>query len=63
MQLSGFWKSIQFLFSIWLTIYTEILFLEVFRNGVGFIVATCFLSWAVVFWIAFFKMELGSILD
>ena len=63
MQPVTVWRSFQVLLSMWLTIYTEILFLEAFKNGVGFIVATCFLSWTIVVWIVFFKIKLGSILD
>ena len=48
-------RSLYFVVSLFLTLYTEVLILEYIRNGVGIIVAICFLGWAVIFWIIFLK--------
>lgn len=48
------------LLSIVLTLFTEFLYFEYFRNGVGYVVATSYLSWALISWYFFFRMNARS---
>ncbi len=48
------------LLSIVLTLFMEFLYFEYFRNGVGYVVATSYLSWALISWYFFFRMNARS---
>jgi len=48
------------LLSIVLTLFTEFLYFEYFRKGVGYVVATCYLGWAMISWYFFFRMNARS---
>ena len=48
------------LLSIVLTLFTEFLYFEYFRKGVGYVVATCYLGWAIISWYFFFRMNAKS---
>ena len=48
------------LLSIVLTLFAEYLYFEYFRNGVGYVVATCYLIWAMTSWYFFFRMNARS---
>ena len=41
------------LLSIVLTLITEFLYLEYFKEGVEYVVATCYLGWAMISWYFF----------
>ena len=49
------------LISIVLTLFTEYLYFEYFRNGVGYVVATSYLSWALISWNLFFSMNAKAV--
>ena len=38
------------LLSIVLTLFTEFLYFEYFKEGVGYVVASCYLGWAMISW-------------
>ena len=48
------------LLSIVLTLFTVNLYIEYFRNGVGYVVATCYLGWAMTSWYFFFRINARS---
>lgn len=48
------------LLSLVLSVFTEYLFFEYFRNGVGYVVATSYLSWALVSWYFFLRVNARS---
>lgn len=48
------------LLSIVLTLITEFLYLEYFKEGVEYVVATCYLGWAMISWYFFFRMNARS---
>ncbi len=48
------------LLSIVLTLFTEFLYFEYFRNGVGYVVATSYLIWALISWYFFCRMNARS---
>ena len=41
------------LLSIVLTVFTEFLYFEYFKEGVVYVVATCYLGWAMISWYFF----------
>ncbi len=43
-----------------LTLFTEYLYFEYFRNGVGYVVATSYLSWALISWYFFLRVNARS---
>lgn len=43
-----------------LTLFTEYLYFEYFRNGVGYVVATSYLSWALISWYFFLRLNAKS---
>ncbi len=46
-----------------LTLFTEYLYFEYFRNGVGYVVATSYLSWALISWYFFLRVNARSSLS
>ncbi len=48
------------LLSLALSLFTEYLFFEYFRNGVGYVVAISYLSWALISWYFFLKVNARS---
>ena len=52
--------TVAMLISIVLTLFTELLYFEYFRDGVGYVVATCYLGWAMTSWYFFFRMNARS---
>ncbi len=48
------------LISIVLMLFTEYLYFEYFKNGVGYVVATSYLSWALISLYLFFRMNAKS---
>ena len=48
------------LLSIVLMLFTEFLYFEYFKEGVVYVVATCYLGWAIISWCFFFRMNAKS---
>ena len=48
------------LLSLILSLFTEFLYFEYFRNGAGYVVATSYLSWALISWYFFFRVNARS---
>jgi hypothetical protein len=48
------------LLSLVLSLFTEYLYFEYFRKGVGYVVATYYLGWAMISWYFFFRMNARS---
>lgn len=48
------------LLSLALSLFTEYLFFEYFRNGVGYVVVTSYLGWALVSWYFFLRVNARS---
>ncbi len=48
------------LLSFVLTLFTEFLYFEYFKEGVVYVVATCYLGWAMISWYFFFRMNARS---
>ena len=46
--------------SLVLSLFTEYLYFEYFRNGVGYVVATSYLSWALISWYFFLSVNARS---
>ena len=44
------WDTVNLIIAAGLTVFTEILFLNYFRYRQGYIVAYCYLLWALVAW-------------
>ena len=54
------WATINLIIVLILTVFTEILFLEYLRTSVGYIVAYCYLFWALVAWYYLLHLSIRS---
>ena len=61
------WCTVNLVIAAGLTVFTEVLFLNYFRYRQGYIVAYCYLLWALVAWYIMLhkriKVVIGSLLE
>lgn len=60
MKIGVILSTASLILSLVLSLFTEYLYFEYFRNGVGYVVATCYLGWALISWYFFLKINARS---